>query len=161
MWEAMAKVLTSENAAIVLIFLAVVIAIVAAAVKMGLITVRMKAVKIGGGEKERTIIRQQTEWAHIFIMSLEAKIETDTSQFNGYFTKYILERIYDEVVMWITYNHITTSSAYIEIKQEQICALVYSLGVKGEFKTKEFKQRMCNWTREIIERLVQIREVYR
>lgn len=158
MWETLGKVLTSPNAWGVLVFAAAVVAAAVFAVKSGAVAVRTKSLRIGGDERERAIIRQQTEWAHVFIMSLESKVTADTDR--GYFAKYILESVYDKVVEWITFNHITTNSAYIEIKQEQICALVYSNGVKEQFKTKEFKQRMCGWTRELIERLVQIREVY-
>ena len=90
----------------------------------------------------------------MFIMSLRSKIITDESEYNGYLMKYILERCYDKVVEWITFNHLNTKNAYIEIKQEEICSLVYGLGVKEEFKTAEFKHRMQNWTQELIEHLV-------
>lgn len=161
MWESIAKILTSENSVKTLIFLAVMILVILFEVRRGNLSFHGKGLKIGTDEKERNIIRQQIEWVHIFIMSLEGKIITDTERYNGYFTKYILERIYDEIVDWITFNHLNNSSAYIEIKQEKICSLVYSMGVKKEFRTKEFKQRMNNWTREVIERLIQIREVYK
>ena len=161
MWDAVAKALTNENTWMVLVFLAVFIVLIAVLAKIGLITVHTKALKIGSDENERNIIRRQVDWTHFFIMSLEAKIQTDTTQYGGYFTKYVLECVYDEIVKWIMQNHITTAADYIEVKQEIICAIVYSMGVRDEFKTKEFKQRMCNWTREVIERLVQIRGVYK
>lgn len=161
MWEAIAKALTNENTWMVLVFLAAFIVLIVVLAKVGLITVHTKAVKIGSDENERNIIRRQVDWTHFFIMSLEAKIQTDKTQYGGYFTKYVLECVYDEIVKWIMQNHITTAADYIEVKQETICAIVYSMGVRDEFKTKEFKQRMCNWTREVIERLVQIRGVYK
>ena len=161
MWEAISTVMTSKNTWMVLVFLAVLIALIAFLAKVGLITIHTKAVKIGEDQKEREIIRQQVEWAHLFIMSLRSKIITDESEYNGYLMKYILERCYDKVVEWITFNHLNTKNAYIEIKQEEICSLVYGLGVKEEFKTAEFKRRMQNWTQEVIEHLVKIREVYK
>ena len=161
MWEAIEKILVSSNAITVLVFLVIMMIVLAILAKTHVITIQTSAVKIGGDEKERNIIRQQVEWARVYIMSLEAKIATMKSDYDEYFTKYILERVYDEVVDWITFNHLNLSSAYIEIKQEKVCALVYSLNVEERFKTKEFKQRMYGWIREIIERLVQIREVFK
>lgn len=159
MWDAIKGVLTDTNTWQVLLFLVFLVVIVIIAGKKGLLSVKAKGIRLGTDETERNIIRQQTEWAYLYIMSLQSKIETDGT-YNGYFTKYILERIYDKTVEWITFNHLHTKNAYIEIKQEEVCALVYSLGVKDEFKTPEFKKRMCNWVRELIEHLVQIREIY-
>lgn len=159
MWDAIKGVLTDTNTWQVLLFLVFLVVIVIIAGKKGLLSVKAKGIRLGTDETERNIIRQQTEWAYLYIMSLQSKIETD-GDYNGYFTKYILERIYDKTVEWITFNHLHTKNAYIEIKQEEVCALVYSLGVKDEFKTPEFKKRMCNWVRELIEHLVQIREIY-
>ena len=161
MWEAIGKILTDKNSWLVLCFVLVIIVIFIREVKGGFFSFRSARLRIGSDEKERNIIRQQVEWAHIYIMSLESKITADESSYNGYFTKYILERIYDEVVDWVTFNHLNLDSAYIEIKQEKVCALVYSMRVRPEFQTKEFKQRMNNWTREIIEGLVRIREIYK
>lgn len=159
MWDAISKVLTSPNAWTTLLFLIVLLFVIVVMIKNGKFSINTRAVKIGGNETERTIIRQQTEWAHIYISSIETKISSEPGK-NNYFLKYILERVFDEVVTWITYNHITTTSAYVEIKQDKISALVYSMGVGKEFQTPEFKARMNKWTKEIIERLVQIREVY-
>lgn len=161
MWEAIEKILTDKNSWLLLCFVFVVIVIFIHEVRNGFFSFSSNSLRIGNGEKERNIIRQQVEWAHIYIMSLESKITPATNQYNGYFTKFILERVYDEVVDWVTFNHLNLNSAYIEIKQEKICALVYSLHVKPEFQTKEFKQRMNNWTREIIEGLVRIRQIYK
>lgn len=160
MWNAIKEILTDTNTWQVLLFSSFFIAVIIIAGKNGLLSVKAKGIRLGTDEIERNIIRQQVEWAHLYIMSLQSKIEVDESRYNGYFTKYILERIYDKTVEWITFNHLHTKNAYIEIKQEEICALVYGLGVKDEFKTPEFKKRMCNWTRELIEHLVQIREIY-
>ena len=128
--------------------------------RRGLVSFNGKGLQIGNDSHERDIIRQQVKWAHFFITSLAGKINTEQS-YNGYFTKYILERVYDEVVEWITFNHITTKGKYIEMKQSAICALVYSFAVKDEFKTPEFEARMKKWTQEVIEGLIDIRETYK
>ncbi|MBO6300831.1 MAG: hypothetical protein J6N15_00140 [Ruminiclostridium sp.] len=158
MWEAIGSVLTNENAIAVLAFIMAAVLVVAFFAKIGLINVRTKSVRIGKDEKERAIIRRQIEWAHVYIMSLESKLIGNKK--DDYFAKYILERVYDEVVKWVTFNHVATTGMYVEIKQEEVCALVYSFNINDEYKTQEFKKRMCNWTREVIERLVQIRELY-
>ena len=58
------------------------------------------------------------------------------------------------------FNHISTNKAYVEIKQEKICSLVYGVGINPGLHTPEFKERMYQWTEELITRLVQIREYY-
>lgn len=160
MWEAISKVLTSANAREILFFLAVVLVAAIVLVKTGAVNIRTKHVRIGRAEAEREVIRRQVEAAHDFIMSIEGKIKADTSQYNGYFTKYILERVYDKTIEWIMFNHITNSTLYVQDKQDTICNLIYTFDVGEDFKTPEFKKRMCNWVAELIDRLIKTREIY-
>lgn len=160
MWEAISQVLTSANAWEVLIFLAVIVALAIVLVKSGTVAIKTKHLRIGQAEAEREIIRRQVEAAHEFILSIAGKIGADTAEYNGYFTKYILERAYDKVIEWIMFNHISNAPMYIQDKQDTICNLVYTFAIRDEFKTPEFKKRMCAWTQELITRLVQIREIY-
>ncbi len=160
MWEAIGSVLTNENTWMVLIFAAALAVVVLVCVRSGHLSFRSSKLRIGSDERERNIIRQQIEWSHLFIMSLRTKIGADESRYSGYFVKYVLERVYDKVVEWITFNHLNLKNAYIEIKQEEICALVYGLGIQDEYRTPEFKKRMYAWVQECIEHLVHIREVY-
>jgi len=160
MWEAIGKVLTSANAREILFFLAVVLVAAIVLVKTGAVNIRTKHVRIGRAEAEREVIRRQVEAAHDFIMSIEGKIKADTSQYNGYFTKYILERVYDKTIEWIMFNHITNSTLYVQDKQDTICNLIYTFDVAEDFKTPEFKKRMCNWVAELIDRLIKTREIY-
>lgn len=160
MWEAIGKVLTSANAREILFFLAVVLVAAIVLVKTGAVNIRTKHVRIGKAEAEREVIRRQVEAAHDFIMSIEGKIKADTSQYNGYFTKYILERVYDKTIEWIMFNHITNSTLYVQDKQDTICNLIYTFDVGEDFKTPEFKKRMCNWVAELIDRLITTREIY-
>lgn len=130
-------------------------------VKFGIISLNTTHLSIGNDTKERDIIRQQVEWSYAFIMGLESQIKVDTSKYNGYFTKYILEKVYDEVVNWITFNHINIESEYVSIKKEKLASIVYSLNVRDEFKTPEFRKQMDEWTETLIYRLVQIRKLYK
>lgn len=160
MWEAISSVLTSANAREILFFLAVLCVAAIVLIKTGTISVRTKHVRIGKAEAEREVIRRQVEAAHDFIMSIKGKIKADNSQYNGYFTKYILERVYDKTIEWIMFNHITNSSLYVQDKQDTVCNLVYTFDVDEEYKTPEFKNRMCNWVAELIDRLIKTREIY-
>lgn len=159
MWESISKVLTSENACEILFFLAVLIVAAIVLIKTGAVTIRTKHVRVGRAEAEREVIRRQVEAAHDFIMSIEGKIP-ENPKYGGYFTKYILERVYDKVIEWVMFNHITDTPMYVQDKQATICNLVYTFSISEEYKTSEFKNRMCNWTAELIARLVRTRELY-
>lgn len=160
MWETISAVLTSANAWQVLIFLVIAVFIFVILVKGGVIAIKTKHFRIGQAEIERETIRRQVEAAHDFIMSIEGKINADTSHYNGYFTKFILERVYDKAIEWIMFNHISNTPMYVQDKQDTVCNLVYTFDIGDEFKTPEFKKRMCNWTQELIAKLVQTRELY-
>lgn len=160
MWETISTVLTSANAWQILIFLAIAVFIFVILVKGGVIAIKTKHFRIGQAEIERETIRRQVEAAHDFIMSIEGKINADTSHYNGYFTKFILERVYDKAIEWIMFNHISNTPMYVQDKQDTVCNLVYTFDIGDEFKTPEFKKRMCNWTQELIAKLVQTRELY-
>jgi hypothetical protein len=159
MWETITTLIDSPMCLNILAHLIIIILIILIGVKLGIISVNTKHLNLGSNQKERDIIRQQIEWSYAFIMGLESKF--NSKQYNPYFTKYILERIYDEVVNWITFNHINIESEYIVVKQEKLASIVYSLIVKEEFKTPEFRKQMDEWTENLIYRLVQIRKLYK
>lgn len=166
MWEAIANVLTSANALQTIIGLVLVFLLVVIMVKSGMIRIRTKHLQVGRSrsatDTERTIIREQCDFTHVYLQGLVSKIQQVTPDllYNGYFTKYILEVVYDEFVRWITFNHVEDSEEYITTKQRKISSLVYSMGVRDEFKTPEFNKRMQNWVAEIIRELVRIRRIY-
>lgn len=159
MWDFIKAVSTSVYIIPVLVFTLIVLLIVILLVKKGLISVNTKAVKVGTSESERAIIRQQIEWVHLHCDSLEKSLP-HPQNYDIWRGKYILERMYDEIVDWITFNHICTSEGYISIKQERIWATIQSLVRKNEFSTPEFKEFIYNDTEYIIRRLVHIRQVY-
>lgn len=164
MWETIGKVLTDPHSWFNLMFVAVVIVIVFLILmhlsKRGYIRISTKSVQLGDDVKERDIIRQQVEWAHIFIAGLRIYIP-ETPENHGYFTKYILEVVYSEVVDWITFNHIKVDSDYVAIKQAKIKSLVYSFDISPEYKTQKFEKQIDAWVDELIRKLVLIREVYK
>ena len=152
--------INSPHAGLVLMLAGFVVVLAIFLTKRGLLGIHTKYVSLGDGAREQAIIRNQIEDAYLFISSLEGKIMVDNSQYNGYFTKYVLEKVYDKVVEWIIYNHITDNEVYVQTKQDQLRSLVYSLNVRDEFKTPEFAARMDKWTLELIKKLIRVRKIY-
>lgn len=161
MWEAIAEILTNSNALLVLVFLVIFTLIIICLAHTGLLEIHTKAFRMGASDRERDIIRQQIEWTHSYVMSLESEIMADNTKYNGYFTKYILEAVYDEIINWITFNHINLKSDYVSIKQAKVKAIVKGMPVDPKYRSKEFERRIDKWVEEVIHKLVIIREVYK
>jgi hypothetical protein len=166
MWDFFSNAVNGGNGRIILVIISAFAIYAALLLWVGKLGVSTKHVQIGGESRdsyyERTILRNQITAAHDFCASLEGKVAevAENLAFGGWFTKYILERVYDKIIEWITFNHIELSQGYIECKQREIRNLVYSFPVKDEFKTPEFEERMNKWVAEIIEQLLDIRRVY-
>lgn len=160
MWNTIRDVLMSPNATIILVFALFVIVIGLILSKTGLLNIHTKFVQIGAADKERNVIRQQVEWIRLHCESMESQLPRSEG-YNPWRGRYIAERVYDEYVDWITFNHLTTERSYVEIKQDKIVNLVHSLVEKDEFRTREFDELLRKDTKEAIEKLVQIRDVYK
>ena len=159
--EGLKDILTSANAWMFLLFLAFAIFVLVKMSKSGLISFKGKGLRIGSDERELTIVRNQTQWAHLYIMSRKGKlIDENSSELTKVICENILEKVYDKVIEWITFNHINPSNTYVEIKQSEIKCLVYSLVVSESFKTPEFESRMNGWVKEVILNLINIRKEY-
>lgn len=158
-WEKIINSLTSPDAVFFLIFLIILVVILAILGKKGILIFDIKGVKLGYSERERTIIRQQSEWAKLYCDSMEPLLPHPEG-YDIWKSKYILECVYDEILTWITYNHISTNDSYIEIKQNKLIFLITSLTVKKEFQNTKFNDFIRKETKFIIQKLVQIREVY-
>lgn len=161
MWDAIARVLTNANALLVLIFLMIFFLLFVLLARTGLISIHTESFRMGADRRERDIIRQQIEWSHSYILGLESQIATSDSTGINYLGKYTLEVIYDEVIIWIAFNHINLESDYVSIKQEKVKSIIRRSDVRPEFKTKQFEQRVDKWTEDVIKKLVMIREVYK
>ena len=153
------EILTSPNATIILITLVVILGILGILGKKGILSFDIKGVKLSSREIERTIIRQQSEWAKLYCDSIEPNLPHPPG-YDIWKSRYILERVYDEIMTWITYNHITTNESYIEIKQNKLVFLINSLTIKEDFHSDEFNDFVKKETKFIISKLVQIRELY-
>lgn len=160
MWETISTILTGPNAFVVLIFLAFVSVILFILVKSGAIRISTPNMSINTGDVERNIIRQQLDYVSLHLNGLEAKLDKP-DDYNEYLGKLIIEKVFDEYVNWITFNHINKSPAYVEIKQERVVSLIRQYTIKDEFRSEEFEDMIRKDTKEVIEALIRIREVYK
>ena len=160
MWETISTILTGPNAFVVLIFLAFVSVILFILVKSGAIRISTPNMSINTGDVERNIIRQQLDYVSLHLNGLEAKLDKP-EDYNEYLGKLIIEKVFDEYVNWITFNHINKSPAYVEIKQERVVSLIRQYTIKDEFRSEEFEDLIRKDTKEVIEALIRIREVYK
>lgn len=159
MWETISNILTSGNAVFILVTILLLVVVLAILGKKGLFSFDLKGIKMGSSENERTIIRQQSEWAKLYCDSMEPRLPHPEG-YDIWRSKYILECVYDEIMTWITYNHITLNESYVEIKQNKLVFLINSLTIKDEYHLEEFNDMVRKETKFIIEKLVQIRELY-
>lgn len=160
MWEAIEHLLTSSNALAILLFMVFVVIVLAILSKKGLISINTNTVQIGAADRERDIIRQQVEWIHIHCEGFESTMHKPEG-YNEWLGRYIVEKIYDECINWITFNHISASPAYVDIKAEKIVDLIHKYAHLEEFKTKEFDDLIKEDVRNCIEKLLTIRKVYK
>lgn len=162
MWEQIGKILTGPNASIVLICVLVLALIIVVAADKGFITIHTKVATISSGaaDREREIIRQQTEWIKLHLEGMERGMAKPDfyDQWRG---KFIVEAVYDEYVAMITYNHLSTESAYVDVKADKIVSIVLKYVEKPEFQTEEFENWLREDTKENIAKLVQIRKLYK
>lgn len=158
MWQAIEKILLSDNSVIVLFFLVIIILLLAHLSNKGVFKWHTEKLTIGASENERAIIRQQVEWTELEIESLaSAEIFSHVDEWR---TKYILEKIFDEILQWIIFNHIKDSPEYISIKQEKIWNMTQTLVIREEFRSDEFKDFIYKEVDKIIKRLIFLRRQY-
>lgn len=158
-----------------IILLLIVIAIF---VKLGIVRVKTNHLTLGKepiqAYKERLVIKNQIDFARTYCYALEPffldKQEEEEGEkenlylkkeysTNLYFTKYIIELIFDRVVTWITCNHLNDTDDYISCKQDEIVNLLRSKLVKEELLGEEYKEKYKLWTKDLIQKLITIRKV--
>lgn len=157
MWETVMKLVEAGDAWLIL----VIIALVIFAVRQGYLKVKSDKITLGrdSSENERTIIKNQIDYARWFVESFEKEIPTYDG-YDVYHGKYIIEVIYDEVVKWVTLNHIQPTQSYIKIKQKTVWAIVQTMTTEEIMRSSEFKKKVYKSTEELIKELVNIREEY-
>lgn len=161
MWEAIEKILISNNGILIALLFLILIVLIIFCSRFGLIKIKTDKLTIGreSSELERTIMRNQIEYVEMSIKAFEQRMPKPEG-YNVYRGKYITERAFDEIVKWIAFNHIRTDDHYIQIKQASIWNLVQSLTEKNEFQDDSFKESVDKFVVELIKNLVAIRKEY-
>lgn len=126
-------------------------------VKQGWFKFRGKGITIGKDENERRIIRQQMEYLHTRCDSLESYLPKGLDHYRSL---YVISQFTNFLENIIIYNHIKNDTEYIQLKFEMAYSLVLKLTENEYFRSEEFKKWFYNLVREIIDRLVTIRQTY-
>lgn len=160
MWVAIRDVLLSPNVTLILCFVLLILFVGILMSKTGLMQIHTQAVEIGAADRERNIIRQQTEYIKMHYEAMENTMDKpiDYDPWRG---RCIVQAVCSEFVDWITMNHLTTSPTFVEIKQDRVVYIIHSLSVKREFTSPEFDEFIRQDVKECITKLVQIRTAYK
>lgn len=158
-WDVLNSIVTSKAFIPSIIFVIGLVVVAIVGVKQGWFKFKGKGITIGEDENERRIIRQQIEYSEAACNALIRTLPIKEQNLDIYRTKYIIEKVFDELVKTISFNHISNDESYISVKQEVIYNLVLSRTEKDFFKTEDFKEYVFKWVKDIIKMLVSIREM--
>ena len=155
MWESVERLVETGKGWFILIIIGLIIF----AIRQGYVKVKTEKILLGrdSGEKERLLVKKQIEYAHTTCMAFEKRLPRFEG-YNEYLGKYIAELIFDEIVNWITVNHIQNSEDYISIKQAIIWDIIVTNTINDAMKTDKIRKKVYENVEMIIVRLVQIRE---
>lgn len=162
MWEALGNILTSSNVIPIGVFIIAIIVTLSILAKLGIVSFNGKGVSVGNGDKERTIIRHQIDYVESTCADFYTRVEKKSS-FEEWRARFILERVYDVLVRIISYNHIQVEDTYIELRQTEIWKTLLDYIKPGDdpyYTSREFKDIVYGEVRNIITKLVHIREFY-
>lgn len=138
MWQAIQGILTSGKAVIGIGALVILFAILA---KKGLISFKGHGLKVGhSDEEERTIIRTQIQWAEADVETMLREIMNKFSKdgnINEYKARYTIEKVLDELVKIVIFNHITLEPQYIQLKQDLVWSVVSKINPEPAWNVLE------------------------
>ena len=154
--------LSGQNGPVIVCFVGFALLFGGLLAKRGLLGIHTKYLSVGAKDTEQLVIRNQIETAYLYIMSLEELVKgmIKDEGYGGYKIKWVLEKVYDEVVTWIIYNHITDDDTYVKTKCDKMVDRVYNLGVSEEFRTPEFRETMEVLTKDLVRKLLRTRKLY-
>ena len=161
MWEAILGILTSGNFLQIVLGIAVLVILFSVLVKKGLISFKGKGLKVGhSDEEERTIIRTQIQWCEADVESMLREIVNNSMEANDNIYKacYTVEKVLDELVKIVIFNHITLEPQYIKLKQDLIWSTVSKINPEPVWDKLEpiIRERVENAIRNLYE----IRQFY-
>lgn len=160
MWEAIAQVFTSGNGVTIAVLITAILFMGVLLVKHGVLRISTKTVHIGADERERTIIRHQVEWIRNSVNGFEAMIPKPEG-YDKYRGRFVLERVFDEMLNWIVFNHIEDTHSYIHIKQTNVWNIVMTFTDKKEHHSQKFHDMVFEQVEVAIKSLIMIRKEYR
>lgn len=156
MWVALQGILTSDNFWKTIVGIGALVILLAILAKKGLISFKGKGLKVGhSDEEERTIIRTQIQWCEADVETMLREITNKFSKSNNineYKAKYTIEKVLDELVKIVIFNHITLEPQYIRLKQDLVWSVVSKINPEPVWNGLE------NIVRERVE--VAIRNLY-
>lgn len=155
--EVVNNLLTSKAFIPSIIFIIGLVVVATVGIRQGWFKFKGKGITIGEDENERRIIRQQMEYTHV---KCESIISYLPEGLDYYRSLYVISKFEDFIQNMIIYNHIKNDSEYIQLKYEMAYSLVLKLTENDYFKSKEFKNWFYDLVREMIDRLVTIRQTY-
>ena len=153
--------LMSNNGWLIAILLVVLTIFIVKCAKAGLFKFKNDTLQIGldFANVEQTVIRHQIEFAK---SQVEA-YEKDIPRFDGYDEfrgKYILEKLFDEIISWIIFNHIESTKSYMNIKKKIILNIIKKNTVNTAYTEGEFVDVINKSVEDMIRSLISIREEY-
>lgn len=163
MWEAIQGTLTDGNFLKSVVGISMLVALLAFLAKKGIISFKGKGLKVGvSNEEELAIVRTQTQWAEAdcnnMLRELINKLPEGTT-IDLYKARYTIEKVLDELVKIIVFNHITLEPTYIKLKQDLIWSVVSNINPEPLWNNLEsiVKERV----EVAIRTLYEIRQYYK
>ena len=160
MWEAILGILTSGNFLQIVLGIAVLVILFSVLVKKGLISFKGKGLKVGhSDEEERAIIRNQIMFCKTEISDFYNKIPNFEGR-DEWRLRYILEKCLDVLVDAVALNHLTLEPVYVDLKCRAVWDEVLQNADNDNILTDDFKKAVYEETKQVIEKLIDIRKYY-
>lgn len=160
MWDAIARILTDKQASTMFGFVVLVIVLLSALAKLGIVNIKTEHIKIGKAtDNEREIVKRQLSFVDGAINMFESKIPKYKG-YNEWRAKTVLSLIYKECITWVLFNHIRDTPEYIGLKQTIIWNIILCNCPNELHRSDEFKKLVCDHIAESIKILIKIRKEY-
>lgn len=129
------------------------------AIKTGALHYKSDRLEIGrqATEHENIILRRQIEYISNACGGVYISIPRH-DKFDPWRTKFVIEKVIDEMTNWCLFNHISVSQSYIEIKQATVWNIIQRYIWHEMYQTDDFKQFVNEFVKGVIEKLVLIRK---
>ena len=160
MWQAIQEVLTSDNFWKSVIGIGALIILFAVLVKKQLISFKGHGLSVGTAESERAIVRQQIEYVRTQAEIMSNQLINTFGDADEWRIRYICELIEDVWIDAISFNHLTRDSFYVENKFDKVWSIILRETVTEQFRNDKFKERIMNVCKEVVDKLVSIKEYY-